>query len=58
MLGMPSPAYAEGILLAGFGSGELVAPRGVCDDQRLFRAEIVGDEVVVWDEASVSITGL
>ena len=28
VLGLPSPAYAEGILVAGFSSGELVAIRG------------------------------
>jgi len=27
MLGMPAPAYADGLLVAGFGSGELVALR-------------------------------
>lgn len=28
-LGMPSPAYSDGLVVAGFGSGELVALRGV-----------------------------
>ena len=30
-------------------TGKLVAPRGLCDDQRRFVAEIEGDEIVVWD---------
>jgi nitrite reductase/ring-hydroxylating ferredoxin subunit len=40
-------------------SGRLVAPRGLCDDQRCFVACVVGDDVVVWDPgAEVSILGL
>jgi nitrite reductase/ring-hydroxylating ferredoxin subunit len=30
-------------------SGRLVAPRGLCDDQRRFLASVVGEDVVVWD---------
>jgi nitrite reductase/ring-hydroxylating ferredoxin subunit len=40
-------------------TGRLVAPRGLCDDQRRFVARIVGDDVVVWDPAAgISIVGL
>lgn len=38
-------------------SGELIAPRGLCDAQRRFRAELVGGEVVVWDDGALTITG-
>jgi nitrite reductase/ring-hydroxylating ferredoxin subunit len=30
-------------------SGRLVAPPGLCEDQRRFVARLVGDDVVVWD---------
>ncbi|HZU82160.1 MAG TPA: Rieske 2Fe-2S domain-containing protein, partial [Polyangiaceae bacterium] len=30
-------------------TGRLVSPRGLCADQRRFVAQIVGDEIVVWD---------
>ncbi|WP_394825304.1 Rieske 2Fe-2S domain-containing protein [Pendulispora albinea] len=39
-------------------NGALVAPRGVCDAQRTFRAVIEGDEVAVYDDFSLTITGL
>jgi len=39
-------------------SGKLVAPLGLCGDQRRFAAQIDGDEVVVWDPgAGVSLLG-
>ena len=39
-------------------TGRLVQPRGLCDDQRTFVAEIDGDDVVVWDPgAGVTISG-
>jgi nitrite reductase/ring-hydroxylating ferredoxin subunit len=39
-------------------TGRLVEPRGLCDDQRAFVAEIDGDDVVVWDPgAGVTIVG-
>jgi nitrite reductase/ring-hydroxylating ferredoxin subunit len=39
-------------------TGRLVAPRGLCDDQRRFVARAVGADVVVWDPPGVSILGL
>jgi nitrite reductase/ring-hydroxylating ferredoxin subunit len=40
-------------------SGRLIAPRGLCADQRRFVARLVGDDVVVWDPGSpVSLLGL
>ena len=37
-------------------TGELVAPRGLCGDQRTFEAKLVGDEVEIWDSFVVAIT--
>jgi nitrite reductase/ring-hydroxylating ferredoxin subunit len=40
-------------------TGRLVAPRGLCDDQRRFIVRVVGDSVVVWDPGpEVAIVGL
>ena len=40
-------------------SGALVAPRGLCDDQRRFVANWERDEVVVWDPgAAIAILGV
>ncbi len=39
-------------------SGKLVAPEGLCDDQRTFRAVVEGDDVVVYDPLAVVIVGL
>jgi nitrite reductase/ring-hydroxylating ferredoxin subunit len=39
-------------------TGRLLDPRGLCDDQRAFVAEVQGDEVVVWDPgAGITIRG-
>jgi nitrite reductase/ring-hydroxylating ferredoxin subunit len=39
-------------------TGRLVAPRGLCGDQRRFAAHFDGDDVVVWDPgAGVSLIG-
>ncbi|HSQ63110.1 MAG TPA: Rieske 2Fe-2S domain-containing protein [Polyangiaceae bacterium] len=38
-------------------TGELVAPRGLCADQRRFVTTIEGDEVVVWDPAEIQVVG-
>ncbi len=39
-------------------TGELVEPRGLCDDQRRLIARVVGEEVVVWDPgAGITIVG-
>ena len=39
-------------------TGHLVEPRGLCDDQRTFVADVDGSDVVVWDPgAGVSIVG-
>ena len=40
-------------------TGHLVAPRGLCDDQRRFVARFEGGDVVVWDPGpGVAIAGL
>lgn len=40
-------------------TGRLVAPRGLCDDQRRLVARSVGDDVTVWDPGpEVTIVGL
>lgn len=40
-------------------TGRLLEPRGLCDDQRKFVAQVEGDEVVVWDPgAGIEITGI
>lgn len=31
-------------------TGALLAPQGVCDDQRKFRAVIEGDEIAIYDD--------
>jgi nitrite reductase/ring-hydroxylating ferredoxin subunit len=36
--------------------GALVSPRGLCADQRTFVAKIEGDEVVIWDPVSITIS--
>jgi nitrite reductase/ring-hydroxylating ferredoxin subunit len=39
-------------------TGRLVEPRGLCDDQRTFVADVDGDDVVVWDPgAGIAIVG-
>ena len=35
--------------------GKLLRPKGLCGDQRRFRARIEGDEVVVYDDFSLTI---
>ena len=37
-------------------TGALVAPRGLCADQRRFETVIECDEVVVWDPVDITIT--
>jgi nitrite reductase/ring-hydroxylating ferredoxin subunit len=36
-------------------TGKLIAPAGLCDDQRAFLATTEGDEVVVWDPFALEI---
>lgn len=36
-------------------TGELLAPRRLCDAQRTFVARLEGDDVVVWDPFTVQI---
>jgi nitrite reductase/ring-hydroxylating ferredoxin subunit len=36
-------------------TGELVAPRGLCENQRCFLAVVEGDEVVVYDPFELQI---
>lgn len=38
-------------------TGELIVPKGLCDDQRTFVTKIEGDDVVVYDDAAVLILG-
>jgi nitrite reductase/ring-hydroxylating ferredoxin subunit len=38
-------------------TGELLAPAGLCEDQRTFVTTIEGSDVVVWDSFSVEILG-
>jgi len=37
-------------------TGELLAPRGLCDDQRRFVTRIEGEEVVVYDAFELRIS--
>ncbi len=37
-------------------TGALLAPLGLCGPQRTYRAEIEGDEVIIYDDFSVLIT--
>lgn len=36
-------------------SGKLLRPKGLCGDQRRFRAKVEGDEVVVYDDFTLSV---
>jgi nitrite reductase/ring-hydroxylating ferredoxin subunit len=36
-------------------SGKLLRPKGLCGDQRTFKAEIEGDEIVVYDDFALVI---
>ena len=36
-------------------TGALVAPEGLCDDQRSFHATVDGDDVVVWDLVEIVV---
>ena len=38
-------------------TGELVAPRGLCGDQRSFPTSIEADEVCIWDPFPIKILG-
>jgi nitrite reductase/ring-hydroxylating ferredoxin subunit len=38
-------------------TGGLVAPRGLCADQRTFEVVVEGDEVAVWDPVDVLVVG-
>jgi nitrite reductase/ring-hydroxylating ferredoxin subunit len=37
-------------------SGELLAPRGLCDRQRTFEAVFEGDDVAIYDHFSLMVT--
>jgi nitrite reductase/ring-hydroxylating ferredoxin subunit len=37
-------------------TGELLAPRGLCDDQRRFVARVEGDDVIVYDAFELVIS--
>ena len=36
-------------------TGKLVAPTGLCDDQRRYEATLEGDDIAVWDTMDVVI---
>ena len=36
-------------------SGELLIPKGLCDNQRRFTAIVEGEDVVVWDSVEIAI---
>ena len=38
-------------------TGDLIAPRGLCDRQRTFVTTIEGEDVLVWDAFSLDIVG-
>jgi nitrite reductase/ring-hydroxylating ferredoxin subunit len=38
-------------------TGALVAPRGLCGDQRTFVTAREGDEIVIWDPVNVTVEG-
>ncbi len=38
-------------------SGKLVAPKGLCPDQRRFVVRVEGEDVVVWDPFDVTLVG-
>jgi hypothetical protein len=38
-------------------TGTLLAPRGLCDDQRCFYAQVEGEDVVVYDPFELRIGG-
>lgn len=38
-------------------TGKLVAPQGLCDDQRRYEATLDGDDIAVWDTMDVVIVG-
>ena len=38
-------------------TGKLVAPHGLCDDQRRYEATLEGDDIAVWDTMDVVIVG-
>jgi nitrite reductase/ring-hydroxylating ferredoxin subunit len=37
------------------GSGKLLRPKGLCGDQRTYKAKIEGDEVVVYDDFALVV---
>jgi nitrite reductase/ring-hydroxylating ferredoxin subunit len=39
-------------------TGRLVAPKGLCADQRRYATTIEGDDVLVWDPVEIQIKGL
>lgn len=36
-------------------TGKLLMPKGLCEDQRRFHAEIEGEEIAIWDPFAISI---
>jgi len=37
-------------------TGELLAPKGLCDDQRTFLAQAEGDDILIWDPMEITVT--
>jgi nitrite reductase/ring-hydroxylating ferredoxin subunit len=37
------------------GSGKLLRPKGLCGDQRRYRAKIEGEDVVVYDDFALVV---
>ncbi len=37
-------------------TGELIAPRGLCGDQRTFVTKVVGDQVEIWDAFELTVS--
>jgi nitrite reductase/ring-hydroxylating ferredoxin subunit len=36
-------------------TGELVQPKGLCDNQRRFVVDVEGEEIVIWDPVEILI---
>jgi 3-phenylpropionate/trans-cinnamate dioxygenase ferredoxin subunit len=39
-------------------TGKLLRPKGLCGDQRVYRAQVEGDEVVVYDDFVLQLSGV
>jgi len=50
-----SDIFATGVMLFELTTGKLVAPLGLCDNQRAFVTRVEGDDVVVYDPVNIVI---